>query len=119
MNNSLSAYFDESNQRKFKSQKAQIVRLLTSNPNHSRFYVGKMIGISDHAAQKRLSDLITEGTIFISGERKHGDNTISLYSIKQQLELYPVKKKPTLIKFLEDEYPDILHKYNALVNHEL
>jgi predicted ArsR family transcriptional regulator len=119
MNNSLSAYFDESNQRKFKSQKAQIVRLLTSNPNHSRFYVGKMLGISDHAAQKRLSDLLTEGTIFVSGERKHGYNTISLYSIVQQLELYPGEKKPTLIKFLKDEHPDIFHKYNALYNHKL
>lgn len=78
-----------------------------------------MLGISDHAAQKRLSDLFIEGTIFISGERKHGENTISLYSIKQQLELYPEKKKPTLKEFLKSEHPDILHKYEVLCNHSL
>jgi len=113
MNNSLAAYFDESNQRKFKSQKAQIVRLLTSDPNHSRFYVGYLLGISSHAAQKRLSDLINEETIFVSGERKHGENTVSLYSIKQQLDLYPPEKKPPLKEWLKKEYPNILAEYKA------
>lgn len=119
MNNQLAAYFDENNQKKFKSQKAKIVRYLKDNPNRSRFSTGDHLGISSHASQKRLSDLVNEGTIKVTGNRKHGDNTISLYSLTEQLHLFSIPKKPSLSKFLKENYPHILFEYKARFNHEL
>ena len=118
MNNSLSAYFDESNQRKFKSQKAKIVRYLKGNPNRSRFSTGNHLGISSHSAQKRLSDLINEGTIKVTGERKHGENTISLYSLMEQLQLFDIPKKANINVFLKEYYPHILIEFNGRNNHK-
>lgn len=119
MNNSIAAYFDESNKKKFNTQKAKIVRYLKDNPNRSRFSTGEHLGISSHAAQKRLSDLSKEGTITVTGERKHGDNTISLYSLSDQFKLFTFEKKPSLRKFLKANHPHILFEYDARYNHEL
>lgn len=117
--NSLSAYFNENNVKKFSTQKAQIVRLLSRNPNHSRFYVGRQLGISDIAAQRRLSDLLKENSIYVSGEREHGGNTISLYSVKLHQDLYPIDILPTFLEWSKINYPQIVFEYNALKKHEL
>lgn len=119
MNNSISAYFDENNQKKFKSQKAQIVRYLKDNPNRSRFSTGDCLRISSHAAQKRLSDLVNEGTIRVTGERKHGNNTISLYSLLNQLQLFGIPQKQTITSFLKEHYPHVLIEFNGRNNHKL
>ncbi|MCK5605325.1 hypothetical protein KAR91_25760 [Candidatus Pacearchaeota archaeon] len=116
--NSITAYTNPNNQKKFNTQKAQIVRLLIDNPNHSRFYLGLRLGIGDHGIQKRLSDLYNEGIIQVSGSRKHGENTISLYSVVSQLSMFQ-EKKPTLRQFIKKEYPNVLHEFNARYNFEL
>ena len=119
MNNSIAAYTNPNNQAKFNIQKAQIYRLLLKNPNHSRFFVGKHLGISSHASQKRLSDLKNEGTIYVSGSRKHGENRVSTYSVVTQLSMYPPQKKLSFRKWAEKYHPEIVHKYEALEEFKL
>lgn len=117
--NSLNAYLDPSNQKKFNTQKAKIVQVLKDNPNHSRFYLGLKLGINDHGIQKRLSDLVNEGTVTVTGERKHGDNTISLYSLSDQLQLFSIPQKQTINAFLKEHYPHILIEFNGRNNHKI
>ena len=115
--NSIQSYFDENNQQKFNSQKAKIVRYLKGNPNRSRFSTGEHLGISSHAAQKRLSDLSKEGTIKATSERKHGENTVSLYSLNEQFQLFDVPKKQTFIQWIKTEYPHIMAEWKARNNY--
>jgi len=117
--NSLSAYFDESNQRTFKSHKARIVRYLSRNPLQTTHQVSANIGLTNEQANKRLSDSDNSDIFEAVQGGTHNGNPCALYRIKEQLSMFPVEKKISLRKWLENEYPEILHKYELLINHKL
>jgi predicted HTH transcriptional regulator len=98
--------------KEMRSKNEKIVfEALLKHPRSSRFYIGRITGLGDIEAQRRLSDLVTNGSVVVTGKRKHGKNNVSLYSVKDQLELYPDKKKPPLRSWLKKKYPEILEEY--------
>ena len=115
--NSLNTFHQTTELRQTNKQK--VLEALRAEDNQSRFEVGRHTGLGDWEAQKRISDLVNDGKVVITGSRKHGNNEISLYSIKKQLSLFPEKKKPSLRNWLKKEYPEILYKYELLIKHEL
>lgn len=111
--NSLNAYFDKNNQRKFNSQKAKIVRFLSQYPEQSRFTLGYYLGISDHAAQKRISDLVNEGIVCPSGTITNGNNQVSVYSLCDN-QHEKKSAKISLKSFLKENHPEILEQYEKM-----
>lgn len=110
----------------FKLGKAQreknkllVFNALKKNPNSSRFCIGRITGLGDIEAQRRLSDLKAEGKVIVSGKRKHFKRNISLYSVKQQLELYPEEKKLTFEKWAKKYRPNWWNEYRTVIHHEL
>jgi len=116
MNNSKQAYTNH--QSVIPTHKEMIVEVLKRNPDSSRFEVGRLTGLGHLEAQRRLSDLKNDGRVIETGSRKHGNNRVSLYGIKSQLQMFPTNRL-SLRKWLENEHPDILFKYDALYNHKL
>lgn len=111
--NSLNAYFDKTNQRKFNSQKAKIVRFLSQYHEQSRFSIGYYLGISDHAAQKRISDLISDGIVYPSGTAMNGNNQVSLYSLCNTNDNHK-QIKMSLKSFIKENHPEILEQYEKM-----
>lgn len=101
------------------TNKDKCLAALRTEPNQSRFEIGRKTGLGDIEAQRRLSDLVNEDKADITGSRKHGEYEVSLYSVRAQLVLFPNKKPPTLKVWLKENHPDILHKYQVLIKHEL
>jgi predicted HTH transcriptional regulator len=113
ISNSLISYFDKYNQRKFNSQKAKIVRFLSQYPEQSRFTLGYYLGISDHAAQKRISDLVNEGIVCPSGTITNGNNQVSIYSLCDNEQEHKAVKI-SLKSFLKENHPEILEQYEKM-----
>lgn len=67
---------------------------------------------------KRMSELHKDGKIKIIGEKMENGNWNSIYAIVTEPELF-CTKPPTLKAWLKENHPDILHKYNVLIKHEL
>ncbi len=116
--NSITAYCNPNNQKKFNSERAMIARDLLLKSNQSRLNLGRRLGINDIEVQRRLSDMKRDGEVQVTGSRKHGENTISLYSLTSQLSMFP-DKKLTLRQYFSKEAPDLLHKFDALYKHQL
>ena len=114
---SLEAYHSTTEMRQ--TNEIKVLEALRKEGNHSRFWVGRITGLGDIEAQRRLSDAYNKGKIVITGTRKHGNFDISLYSIKQQLLLFDFKKPPSLRKWLKENHPEILYKYELLIKHKL
>jgi len=66
---------------------------------------------------KRMSELNRDGKIKIIGEKMENGNLNSIYAINPEPEKF--KKIPTFSQWVKENYPDILHKYNVLIKHEL
>jgi len=115
--NSTNAYIQTEELRQ--SNKNKVFEALKTERNQSRFEIGRKTGLGDIESQRRLSDLYNEGKAIITGSRKHFNQEVSLYSVKDQLDLFPKKKKPRLRKWLEQEAPELLTKYDVLYNHAL
>lgn len=79
--------------------------------NQSRFEVGRRTGLGDIESQRRLSDLFYDGKAIITGSRKHFQHEVSLYSVKEQLTLYPVEKPKKLGDWLLECHPDVFNEY--------
>lgn len=101
------------------SNKEKCLEALRTEPNQSRFEIGRKTGLGDIEAQRRLSDLVNEDKADITGSRKHGEHEVSLYSVRSQLSLFKNLKPPTLKAWLKENHPDILNKYQVLIKHEL
>lgn len=115
--NSKEAFVNGKEQRE--TNKKLVLNALKNNPNRSRFSIGAKTGLGDIESQRRLSDLYNEGKIVITGTRKHFKSNVSLYSLKDQLELFTIEKKPSLRQFFNEEAPELLHKYDVLYSHKL
>ena len=113
--NSLKAYFDESNQRKFNSHKAKIIRELKEIPNQHSYQLANNIILSNEATKKRLTDLLNEGSIEVSGSVEYYGNMVSTYRIKEQLTFF-CDRKLTLRNWMKDRYPENLKEYDLLFN---
>ena len=113
--NSLKAYFDESNQRKFNSHKAKIIRELSKTPYQHSYQLARNVRLSNEAIKKRLSDLLNEGSIVVSGSVEYYGNSVSLYRVKTDHEIDSVRK-PTLRNWLKDRHHEILKQYDLLFN---
>ncbi|MBT3206929.1 MAG: hypothetical protein HN704_18315 [Bacteroidetes bacterium] len=111
--NSLSAYFDETNKRKFKSHCALIVRELYRNPGQHSYRLSAKLKLSNEGIKKRISDLLNIGIIEVCGEVKYYGNINSLYQIAEQLPEHPVNKI-SLRRWLKKDYPFILDEFNLL-----
>lgn len=105
--NSIEAYNKTKELRQ--QNKSKVFAALQTEPNQSRFEIGRKTGLGDIESQRRLSDLVNEDKAVITGSRKHFNRNVSLYSVKQQLVIF--KKKITLKKWLKQEYPEILEIY--------
>jgi len=103
--NSNAAYNSTAELRKTNKQK--VYECLKKEANQSRFEVGRVTGLGDWEAQKRICDLVNDGKVIITGSRKHFNCDISLYSVVSQLQLFPVKKV-RLRTWLKKEHPEIL-----------
>ena len=114
--NSIEAFHSTVELRQTNKQK--VLEALKKEPNSSRFEVGRLTGLGGFESQRRLSDLMNDGKITITGSRKHGNNEVSLYSIKQQMELFD-SKRPRLRAWLKVNYPEILTKYEVLIEHKI
>ena len=114
--NSIEAYNSTTELRQTNKQK--VFEALNQEPNSSRFEVGRLTGLGGFEAQRRLSDLMNDGKVVITGSRKHGNNEVSLYSVKSQLELFD-RKRPRLRAWLKNHYPEILTKYEILIEHRI
>ena len=84
-----------------KTNKEKVFEVLKSERNQSRFEVGRKTGLGDWESQKRISDLVNDGKVVITGSRKHFNHDISLYSVKEQLTLYPVEKPEKLAAWIK------------------
>lgn len=113
--NSLQAYFDESNQRKFNSHKARIIRSLKEIPNQHSYHLSMRVRLSNEAAKKRITDLLNEGFIEVSGSVDYYGNTVSTYRIKEQL-TFLCDRKPTLRSWMKENHPENLKEYDLLYN---
>ena len=112
MNNSLKAYFDPDNIRKWKSHKGLILHALRyAKYPLTRWEISQQINLNDHAVQKRLSDLKNEWLIEECGTITYNGNDCSLYRIKEQLQLFSLPEKLTLKKWLQNNYPKIYTEY--------
>lgn len=100
------------------TNRKKVLEALLTEQNQSRFEIGRKTSLGDIESQRRLSDLMNEGKITITGSRKHFNCDISLYSVVSQLELFPVKKV-RLRNWLKKEHPEILAKYELLIEHKL
>lgn len=92
--------------------KAKVFAALLAERNQSRFEIGRKTGLGDIEAQRRLSDLVNEDKVEITGSRKHFKRDVSLYSVKEQLTIF--EKKVSLRKWLKKEHPEILEQYEKL-----
>lgn len=117
--NSLMAYFDKSNQRKFNSHKAMIVRELKLRPNQHSREIAIRLKLSNEAVKKRLTDLKKEGSIEVAFDTVFMSQTVGVYRIKEQLSMFHKEQKPSLKKWLEINYPATLYEYEALINHKI
>lgn len=115
--NSIAAFNSTVELRQTNKQK--VFECLKENPNSSRFEVGRLTGLGGFESQRRISDLVNNGKVIITGSRKHFNNEVSLYSVKNQLELFPVEKRPSFAKWAKQEFPEIWEKYRVLILHEL
>jgi len=115
-NNSNTAYNSTAELRATNAKK--VFEALQTEPNQSRFEIGRKSGLGDIESQRRLSDLVNDGKVIITGSRKHFKCDISLYSVLLQTELFPVKKV-RLRAWLKKEFPEVLAKYELLINHNL
>lgn len=116
--NSLSAYFDPKNKRMFNGLKSQILRELRKKPNQSKYQLMSELFCRDDKIQKRLTDLFNDGIIEVTGEVEVNGNMVSCYSICEQQSMFASKPR-TLAKWLKDEHPEILHKYEILEKHAI
>jgi predicted HTH transcriptional regulator len=101
------------------SNKSKCLEALRTEPNQSRFEIGRKTGLGDIEAQRRLSDLYNDEKIDITGSRKHGEHEVSLYSVRSQLVLFPNVKPPTFTKWAKENHPEIWHEYEVLILHKL
>ncbi len=115
--NSINAYNSTVELRQTNKQK--VLECLGTERNQSRFEIGRKTGLGGFESQRRISDLLNDGKVIITGSRKHGNNEISLYSVKEQLELFQIEKKPSFAKWAKKEHPEIWQKYEVLILHEL
>jgi len=94
--NSLRAYFDENNQRKFKSNRQKIYWYMfdVKTPQSARM-VETATGIDYYSVVRRFADLRNDGEIEYTGDIEEFGNMCSLYKIKDQTSLFPVPKKKT------------------------
>lgn len=116
--NSLSAYFDESNQRTFNSHRAMIVRELKANPFQHSYQLAKKLGLTNEAVKKRLSDLTEFDIIETNGSVYVHKNLCAIYNIKEMQPLFPVKKL-TLRQWLKSNHPNIFNEYETLIEKKL
>lgn len=117
--NSLKAYFDKSNKRTFNSHKGMIVRELRLRPNQHSRELAIRLRLSNEAIKKRLTDLKEDDLIEVAFDTVFMGQTVGVYRIKEQLQMFPKEEKPSLRKWLDMNHPEILFKYNALFNHEI
>ena len=117
--NSLSAFFDESNRRTFKSHKARLVRELSRNPNQHTHQLALKMGLSNEQVNKRLSDSDNSDIFETNGNTTYRGNSIALYKIKDQLSMFPLEKKISLRNWLKNDYPEILFEYEAMIEHKI
>jgi len=110
--NSMDA-FASTEQMRLK-HKQRVLIALKNNPKSSRFSIGRITGLGDIEAQRRISELMNEKLVEITGSRLHLGNYISLFSVKEQLELFPKVKKPGLKRWLKTEHPEILDLYESI-----
>ena len=92
--------------------KQLVFNALLKHPRSSRFCIGRITGLGDIEAQRRISDLVNEGKVVVVGKRKHFKRNVSLYYVKDQLELYPTEKKLSLKAWMKYWYPTILKEYS-------
>lgn len=107
--NSIKTYNQTSELRQ--TNKMIVLKALQSEPNQSRFEIGRKTGLGDIESQRRLSDLVNEDKAIITGSRKHFKHDVSLYSAKQQLTLYQKEKPQKLAEWLKNNHPEILDEY--------
>jgi hypothetical protein len=113
---SIEAYKATTKQRE--KNREIVLKALLKHPRSSRFCIGRITGLGDIEVQRRISDLVNVDKVIAVGKRKHFKRNISLYSVKDQLELYPTEKKLTFIQYANTR-EDWKHIYEAVVNHEL
>ena len=117
--NSLSQYYDKTNQRKWNSTKARIVRELRARPNQHSRELSLKLQISNEAIKKRLVDLKNEGAIEVAFDTVFMGRTVSVYRVYEQISMFPIEKKPTFRQWCKANHPEILYKYEALISHKL
>ena len=107
--NSIKTYNQTSELRQ--TNKMIVLKALQSEPNQSRFEIGRKTGLGDIESQRRLSDLVNEDKAIITGSRKHFKHDVRLYSAKQQLTLYQKEKPQKLAEWLKNNHPEISDQY--------
>jgi len=117
--NSLSAYFDGSNQRKFNSHRAKIVRELSRNPNRHSTQLASKLKLSNEATKKRIVELKFDNIIEVSGNIEYYGNMRAVYKIKDQLSIFPEPTRLSFRKWVKKNYPDIIYEYEILIEHSL
>ena len=112
--NSLNAYFDPNNKVKFNTHRGMIIRKLFAFPNQHSYLLAEKLNLKNEAIKKRLTDMHKEGIIEVSGNFVYHGNTVSLYKIKDQLQLFEVEKIPSFINWAKKQYPGVLNEYKSL-----
>jgi len=74
-------------------------------------------GLKYNQVQKRMSELLADGEIRISGEKMEGGNMNSRFIVVADKK--ETVKKQGLTDFLKDHYPHILVEYNRRNNHKI
>lgn len=92
--------------------------LMTSKERLTSREIAARTRLNHSQVHKRISELIDEGKIVVCGVKLEGKNHNGVYKFNPEPVLFPVRKI-TLRQWLKQNNPEILHKYEIIIEHKL
>ena len=113
---SKQAYFNEANGKARETHRQRCLKGLERETTGLTYMqLAAKIGLKPDQTWKRVSELNRDGLIMICGTT----DTYSRYRLIREPGLFKPEKVPPLKKWLSLFHPEILHKYQILIKHEL
>ena len=115
---SSKAFTRPENDIKFWTVRNIVFNALKSEPAGMTYReIARKVRLTPDAVWKRASELHKAGKIKIIEKRLENGFPNSIYAINPEAEDF--KPVPTLREWLHASHPEILHKYQVLIKHEL
>lgn len=124
---SLRAYYNKDNQEKRLSHRELIKKIFQgTNGKYTSREIARLTGYSLEEVKKRISEINASGYIYVIGQKEELENSVSIYHINREPELFQRKKKTKLsllrsaIKKSVNHHVSgaILEEYDRLLNYQ-